>query len=382
MTTVVDTPVTAVRTLADRLSGGRLPILEALRYATQLGEALCSLHDRGRVHGAVAPDAVVLSADGIQLIGGSEALAIASDVSIDVLGFGAVLYALLTGHRVSANPGVSQRELTGIAAADRLIEDCMSDDRLARPLTMHKALLELKLVGLAARGADASRSARRDTFEAGLRAEMQSLEARMVAGLADAENWASEKVRVAGEGIDALAAKFAAHQDELAAAHQALGANTARFAGIEQALSETRAMLAEEIRANSERHEAQAAVLASVRTSTAQTGDLVGRVAQAATDTADALSAQILTLQEELADGQRRADDNAAGFAALKQSVDRLEARLDEETRRNAELHETQSASLGAVRRSAAQTDDLVGRLVEAMETLQESVLDASNTRR
>src|SRR6476646_1872382 len=114
MTTVVDIPVTAVRTLADRLSGGRLPILEALRYATQLGEALCSLHDRGRVHGAVAPEAVVLSADGIQLIGGSEALAIASDVSIDVLGFGGVLYALLTGHRVSTNPGVSPRELTGI----------------------------------------------------------------------------------------------------------------------------------------------------------------------------------------------------------------------------------------------------------------------------
>ena len=208
MTTVVDIPVTAVRTLADRLSGGRLPILEALRYATQLGEALCSLHDRGRVHGAVAPEAVVLSADGIQLIGGSEALAIASDVSIDVLGFGGVLYALLTGHRVSTNPGVSPRELTGIAAADRLIDDCLSDDRLARPLTMHKALLELKLVGLAARGADASRSARRDTFEAGLRAEMQSLEARMVAGLADAENCASEKARVAGEGIDALVSEI------------------------------------------------------------------------------------------------------------------------------------------------------------------------------
>jgi predicted nucleic acid-binding Zn-ribbon protein len=299
----------------------------------------------------------------------------ASDVSIDVLGFGAVLYALLTGHKISAASAVSARELTGIAAADRLIDDCLSDDRLARPLTMHKALLELKLVALAARGADVSRSARRDSFENGFRAEMQLLEARMAAGLAETE-------KSAGHGIDALAAKFAAHQDDLAAAQQTVGANAARFAALEQALGQTEAKLADEILANSERHDAQAAVLASVRTSAAQTSDLVGRVAQAATDTADALSAQILTLQEELAAPRHRADDYAAGFSALKQSVDNLESRLQEEIRTNAELHAAQTGNLAAVRRSAAQTDDLVGRLVEAMETLQESVLDSSTVRR
>ena len=46
---------TQTQTLAERLAEGRLPLAEALRCATQLGEALRRSHDAGQYHGAVTP---------------------------------------------------------------------------------------------------------------------------------------------------------------------------------------------------------------------------------------------------------------------------------------------------------------------------------------
>src|SRR5450756_5961 len=65
-------PLNDKQTLAGRLSEGRLPVAEALRYAIQLADCLRKLHDTGTVHGAVTPSNLVLAAGGVELLPASE----------------------------------------------------------------------------------------------------------------------------------------------------------------------------------------------------------------------------------------------------------------------------------------------------------------------
>ena len=56
------------KTLRQRLGEGRIPVQDGLRYASLLAEALRKVHDDGRVHGSVTPDAIALTADGLELL--------------------------------------------------------------------------------------------------------------------------------------------------------------------------------------------------------------------------------------------------------------------------------------------------------------------------
>src|SRR5215471_3308262 len=59
---------TDIKTLAQRLSEGRLPAAEALRNALILAESLRQIHDSGKVHGAVSPINMAIIPAGVELL--------------------------------------------------------------------------------------------------------------------------------------------------------------------------------------------------------------------------------------------------------------------------------------------------------------------------
>src|SRR5450755_4631597 len=111
--TTESTPLNDTKTLAHRLSAGRLPTVEALRYAIQLADSLRLLHDSGRAHGAVMPSNLALVSGKVELLPATEAWAKmvtpytapevaqghAADARSDLFGFGAILFEMLTGRR-------------------------------------------------------------------------------------------------------------------------------------------------------------------------------------------------------------------------------------------------------------------------------------------
>jgi hypothetical protein len=55
------------QTLAQRLAQGRIPAPEAQRYAMLLAEALRKIHEAGEVHGGVSPASIMLTGSGLEL---------------------------------------------------------------------------------------------------------------------------------------------------------------------------------------------------------------------------------------------------------------------------------------------------------------------------
>jgi hypothetical protein len=68
-------------------------------------------------------------------------------------------------------------------------------------------------------------------------------------------------------------------------------------------------------------------------------------------------------------------EGNAARFTTLERSTEAVQAQLAEKIQTLEKENDIQASSIESIRASAAQTDDLVGRVVEAMETIQDSVL-------
>lgn len=101
------------QTLSERLAEGRLPISDALRLAVELANALRHVHDEGRVQGMLTPDTIRLTGSNLELIQADYCAAEAPtpytapellhehgpDVTSDIFAFGAIVYELLTGRR-------------------------------------------------------------------------------------------------------------------------------------------------------------------------------------------------------------------------------------------------------------------------------------------
>jgi serine/threonine protein kinase len=164
------------KTLAQRLSEGRLPVAEALRYAMQLADCLRKLHDTGKVHGAVTPSNLVLAAGGVELLPAAEGWGEAitpytapevvqgrpADASSDVFGFGAILFEMMTGRRafdgesrvaLAANLTETPAPSSGSPIVDRLVGPCLNKNPDARSPRMRKVMLELKVLMVAVRRA-------------------------------------------------------------------------------------------------------------------------------------------------------------------------------------------------------------------------------------
>ena len=224
-------PLNGKKTLAERLSEGRLPVEEALRYAMQLADCLRKLHDTGKVHGAVAPSNLGLAAGGVELLPAAEGWGDAitpytapevvqgrpADARSDVFGFGAILFEMMTGRRAfdGESRGALAASLTetpappsGSPIVDRLVGPCLKKNPDERSPRMRKVMLDLKLLMVAVRrAAPAAGEMPRhgSAVDTGaVRAEMRQLAARLEARLQVQEKGLSEVHHSASEGVSSL----------------------------------------------------------------------------------------------------------------------------------------------------------------------------------
>ena len=322
------------RTLAQRLAQGKIPAPEAGRYALILAEALRKIHDAGQVHGGVSPASIVLTGSSLELLPAAPTTgtvtpytAHAADSGSDIFAFGAVVYEMFSGRRavegdgpaaLSAAINSSTPPSCGIPAVDRLIGNCLAKDPAARWQRVQKILLELKLLTLFARRAEAPASVRRERADAAaLRAEMQQLEGRVAARLQACETTVAEIHHAATElrgQLGAVDAQFAATRAQ----------HVSTFEGLLEA--------------------AEARIAARVGREFEAAGERVGRLEQAV----DAAHQTTATLHESVSED----------FLAFEQGL------------------KSQAAAIESARTAMAQTDDLVERVVEALELLQSAVLE------
>jgi hypothetical protein len=334
-------PTSETRTLAQRLAEGRLPVSDALRYAMMLAESLRRLHDEGRAHGALSPRCVVLKNGTLELVPGSgaitpytapEALEGRSvDARSDVFAFGAILYEMMTGEH--AFEGVGGTLATALATAtprpsgspaiDRLLANCLAKDPAARWPRMQKILMELKLLTVALRRAETPAAQRHtEAADAALRAEMRQLEARLAARMDAQERTMSEIRDVTTKLVEAVRGQVGVLESGMAAAQE---------------------------RVNRSEHNAEAV-------EKRVTAQFVGGL-EAAGEHIAKVERDLETLRSSAAKFEK---DVAVDLHDLEAAIG------------------AQEASVQSARTAMAQTDDLVERVVEALESLQSAVLEQS----
>ncbi|MFY9723948.1 MAG: protein kinase [Bryobacteraceae bacterium] len=370
------------QTLSQRLTQGRLPFDEALRYAMMLAETLRNLHDTGQIHGAVSPDRIVLADSNVELspavpadeITPYSAPEVVSGRPVepvsDIFSYGAVLYEMLTG-RVAfegATPAAlamnivnSQPVSTGSPAADRLLASCLAKDPASRSQRMHKVILELKLLAVAARKARAA--ARRYSLEAKQQNTVQAL------------NLVETQVASFSEHLAAVNERSSRAEQDIQSLNDQVGSRlipkleslAERFTQFEQSLSSI------------------ADRLGSLEQNVAALGD---RVAKANTEAAERFT-QVEGAVSSIRDRLMRVDGQVPPIVSRLQQ---LEARVETANQQASEARdrvaadivqlETQlkehAAALESSRTAGAQTDDLVEGVIEMLESLQSSVLEQS----
>ena len=445
---IEDKTLNQTKTLSERLSEGRLPVGEGLRYAMQLADALRKLHEKGKVHGAVIPSNVAVTEAGVELLPAPEGLAgiltpytapevvqgRPADERSDIFSFGAVLFEMLSGRRafegesrvlLAANITNTPTPSSGSLLVDRVIGPCLQKDPAARSSRMQRVIMELKMLSVAARRAEMPGSgARRETVAeiAAVRAELQQLELRLAARLHDREEHFSGIERSAQETVSALRAELTAVGGELAANRQQASEHAATEKEARESIKAQISTLASELAANRQQIAERAAperelaaanaalkeqltVLGSEfavhRQQVAERVAAEGQAAQSVIAQLTTIGSEIATVRQEGAErvaGQREiAAANEAivsrverGFEALDGRISQIEHSLEElrghtsQFERNlaADLVDveqtlkTQSVAIESARTAMSQTDDLVERVVEALESLQMAVMD------
>jgi hypothetical protein len=277
-------------------------------------------HDLGKSHGAVSPETILLTADGLELLPPA-GTASHTDIPGDMLAFGTVLAQMIADY-----------DGFGIGP---LVAACLDSDPSLRPPNMRKALLELKVASLSAR-----HSGKRAPSEAeiALRADLETMDARVAQLQRTAESHASSIGDLEQTVTGAIRQLETRLTDAVSRIERELGAQTAAIEAARRAMT--------------------------------QTDDLIGRVVE--------------NFETKLGGSQASAEENAArldlverGLRTASDHNSSLEFRLVNDIRQLQAEMKTRSAVVESVRKSMAQTDDLVGRMVEAVET----VLDLNMSR-
>ncbi|HEY1494580.1 MAG TPA: protein kinase [Candidatus Solibacter sp.] len=312
------------KTLAQRLSEGRLPVADALRYGMLLAESLRRLHDSGKIHGAVTPINLSMAGEGLDLLPAPEWTKGAitpytapevlhgreADIRSDIYSFGAILFEMLTGRRafegetrvaLVSNITHAQIPTSGSPAVDRLIGACLSKNPETRTPRMQKVIMELKLLSVAARRTEPAAGAgvRRDPLDsASVRTEIQQLEGRIAARFQAHERAVIDLQRSMDDAVRAMKAQIAGMTAEFAAAKTSLsfsggggtldGASNERVHAVERKVEEMRQYLsrferdmAADLVDIENSLKVQGAAIESSRTAMSQTDDLVERVVEA-----------------------------------------------------------------------------------------------------
>ncbi|HYW41592.1 MAG TPA: protein kinase [Bryobacteraceae bacterium] len=375
---MIDTAVSISQTLAQRMAQGRMPVQDALRYSMILAESLRKIHESGHVHGAVSPVCVALTRAGLELmpalgsageitpytapevIGGR-----AADSRSDIFSFGAIVYEMLTGHAafqgdtaeaLSAAITGSAPAPSGSPAVDRLVASCLAKDPATRLQRVQKLILELKLLAVAVRRSEAS--ARHDTVNSELRAQLEQIEMRLGARMERMEQSVGSLLERL-VGIDAALKAGAERGDAVTerVAHIEHGMEAAgeRFAALDQRLLEGEAVQ-------------QRVVVIE------QTLESVG-------DRFESFDHRVTHVEQALQTVGDYIERLEHGVEALRQDQTALRQNVSEDLRMFEQALKHQAAAVESSRTAMSQTDDLVERVVEALESLQSVVLEHSDER-
>jgi predicted nucleic acid-binding Zn-ribbon protein len=441
------------QTLSQRLTEGRLPVGEALRYAMMLAESLRKLHDTGQIHGAVSPASIFPGESGLELspadpsdeitpytapevVSGRPAEAVS-----DIFSYGAVLYEMLTG-RVAFEGDTpaalaesivnTQPESTGSPAADRLLASCLAKDPSSRCQRMQKVILELKLLGVAARKAEAV--PRREMVEARQEKAAEALSTvqkqiaaftEQLAAAHDRSARAEHEIQSLNEHIGAsLVPNLESFAGRFESLEQSLTGIADRLSGLEQAeplsaLQNQVAAVSEQLAASHERSARAEQEIQSLNESIGSRlgpslESFAGRLAQleqtltGISGRLDSLEQGLVTLSDQAVQANTETTERFTSVEGSVGSVrDRvihvdelvapMGARLQgveagvnsanqhaagERDRMLADIQvleaqlKEHAAAIESSRSAAAQTDDLVERVVEALESLQSSILE------
>jgi len=362
---------TTTKTLRQRLGEGRIPVQDGLRYAALLAEALRRLHDDGRVHGSITPDAIALTAEGLDLLPAVPGIIRVTaytapevaaehkpaDARSDIFSFGAVVFEMLTGRRAFEGETESAIEESlcgapappsGSPAVDRLLAGCLGKDPGTRWQRIQKVQLELKLLTAAARRDHvAPAAAKNSVSDEAFREELARFEARINAKLqaqAQAQALAGvENQRSAGEAIDSLRFQLSALGAQLSAAQEQVGRTPDVGPAIEAA------------------------------------GELIAARTQRGID---GLSERIAFLEQKPGTpSEPLAAQVETGLENLREQLNELHNHIAADMLEFEVNLKSQSTAIDSARTAMAQTDDLVERVVEALESLQSTVLDHSEDR-
>jgi hypothetical protein len=376
------------QTLAQRLTQGRIPVAEALRYSMMLADALRKLHDGGRAHGAVSPSTLNLTAAGLDLLPAPAFDAATpykapevldghpADARSDIFSFGAVVYEMLTGKRAFEGTDRGAMAPSGSPAVDRLVGGCLAKDPSARIQRLQKIMLELKLLSVSASRAAAPAVARRDPgADAQLRAEIQHVEARIAARLQANEKALAEMQRLAGEVLNHDSSGDSGIRTDML---QLEARVAGRLKANEKVVSEMQLAVAEVLHAGSapapdpglrnDLQQMEARFTARLAEMDQRLTEALGRIERLEqTEPAAAAVADTANV-EQAVEGIRRQvtelhDLVAEDFLSFEKSL------------------QAQATAIDSARTAMAQTDDLVERVVEALESLQSTVLENSEER-
>ena len=354
MGTEMDTmPMTDRKTLGQRMMEGRLAVVEALRYAMLLADALRRVHDTGRAHGAVTPGNLTLTRDGLELGPAAELptgeitpytapellLGRAPDARSDIFSFGAILFEMVTGRKafegegratLAANLANAPTPSSGSPALDKLVTPCLTKDPAERVPRMQKVMMELKLLSVAVRRAEAAGPRRPVVDLNPVRSEMQEMEARLDERLANQVQFqghiAAEIQKAANEQIESLKSQIAVLTAELAEARE------------------------------------RAAGTPSPDVLIAEAGErILARVDRGFEAVSEHMAGIERTIEDVKQHSQQFEQTVAADLTDVEQQI------------------KVQSAAIESARGAMAQTDDLVERVVEALESLQTAVLDTGD---
>lgn len=274
------------QTLAQKMSSGRLPVGEALRYAIQVAESLQRLHDEGRVHGSLSPAAIAINGRDLYLLPASDAPGSAAytapevaqghpaDARADIFGFGAILYEMLTGERAFQGDDPHGVPSSGSRPVDRVVQTCVAEDPNKRYQKITKLMLELKLLAVAARRAESAAPVKKEDAAELLRADMVRLEQRIVERFDAQERARTELAHSVGAAIEELRAEVDAAAKRDAALEHSLDT-------LDRAAADVRDSVTKDLESVSTTLKSYASAIDSARIAMAQTDNLVERVVEA-----------------------------------------------------------------------------------------------------
>jgi len=352
------------QTLAEQIASGPLPLAEAIRTGILIAERVRHLHEQGFPHGALTPASIAIAGPEVELLRAADGTPAITpytapeilhgkpaDTRADIFSFGAIVYELLTGRRAFA--GDTPEELaaalesasprpSGVPAVDRLVSGCLAKAPEDRFQHVRRLLLELKMLASAARrGAGAPAIARPAVspapapaatpflLTASLNMQVEALENRIGARLAEQERAIAGVAHVANEVLQALRQ------------HQAAPAATTPPAPLR---SEPRTF--------------------SLETSGGHGMTAVERALDLLGDRVARLDLVVGTAVERLQKLEANLDAFDTDAAELRDSVTR-------DVRNFERMLKAQHTAIESTRTAMGQTDDLVERVVEALDSMQ-----------